>query len=132
MTKPDEEQMPKPVTHIGRTGNGNLYIGDINDDWFLALPLRESRPVYGPELLERCQKSEADKKEAETREHSRYLQYLALKERHEKQTEELVAAEAECLEQARLLGIGGERELALMAKLEAVEKERDRLIGEKR
>ncbi len=37
----------------------------------------------------------------------------------------LEAAEAECLEQARLNGMGSEREAALMAKLEAAEKERD-------
>lgn len=35
----------------------------------------------------------------------------------------LEAAETEVLEQARLLGIGGEKELALMAKLEAAEKD---------
>ena len=34
----------------------------------------------------------------------------------------LEAAESECLEQARLNGMGGEREAALMAKLEAAEK----------
>jgi len=39
----------------------------------------------------------------------------------------LEAAEAEALEEARLNGMGGERELALMAKLEAAEKERDQL-----
>ena len=37
----------------------------------------------------------------------------------------LEAAESECLEQARLNGMGGEREAALMAKLEAAEIERD-------
>ena len=37
------------------------------------------------------------------------------------------AAESECLEQARLNGMGSEREAALMAKLEAAEKERDDL-----
>ena len=37
----------------------------------------------------------------------------------------LEAAESDGLEQARLLGMGGEREAALMAKLEAAEKERD-------
>lgn len=37
----------------------------------------------------------------------------------------LEAAESECLEQARLNGMGSEREAALMAKLEAAEKERD-------
>ena len=37
----------------------------------------------------------------------------------------LEAAESECLEQARLNGMGGEREAALMAKLEAAERERD-------
>jgi len=37
----------------------------------------------------------------------------------------LEAAEAECLEQALLNGMGSEREAALMAKLEAAEKERD-------
>lgn len=37
----------------------------------------------------------------------------------------LEAAEAEALEEARLNGMGGEREAALMAKLEAAEKERD-------
>ena len=37
----------------------------------------------------------------------------------------LEAAEAECLEQARLNGMGSEREAALMAKLEAAEIERD-------
>jgi len=35
----------------------------------------------------------------------------------------LEAAEAECLEQALLNGMGSEREAALMAKLEAAEKE---------
>ena len=35
----------------------------------------------------------------------------------------LEAAESECLEQARLNGMGGEREAALMAKLEAAEKD---------
>ena len=48
-----------------------------------------------------------------------------------KQMEELLdrleRAESECLEQARLNGMGSEREAALMAKLEAVEKERDAL-----
>lgn len=39
----------------------------------------------------------------------------------------LEASEHECTEQARLNGIGAERELALMAKLEAAEKERDAL-----
>jgi len=39
----------------------------------------------------------------------------------------LEAAETEVLEQARLLGIGGEKELALMAKLEAAEKDAARL-----
>ena len=37
----------------------------------------------------------------------------------------LEAAESECLEQARLNGMGAEREAALLAKLEAAEKERD-------
>ena len=37
----------------------------------------------------------------------------------------LEAAESECLEQARLNGMGSEREAALMAKLEAAERERD-------
>ena len=37
----------------------------------------------------------------------------------------LERAESECLEQARLNGMGSEREAALMAKLEAAEKERD-------
>ena len=37
----------------------------------------------------------------------------------------LEVAESEALEQARLNGMGAERELALMAKLEAAEKERD-------
>ena len=37
------------------------------------------------------------------------------------------AAESECLEQARLNGMGSEREAALMAKLEAAERERDDL-----
>ena len=35
------------------------------------------------------------------------------------------ASESECLEQARLNGMGSEREAALIAKLEAAEKERD-------
>ena len=39
----------------------------------------------------------------------------------------LEAAEADALEQARLNGMGSEREAALMAKLEAAEKERDAL-----
>ena len=39
----------------------------------------------------------------------------------------LEAAESECLEQARLNGMGSEREAALMAKLEAAERERDDL-----
>ena len=37
----------------------------------------------------------------------------------------LEAAESECLEEARLNGVGSEREAALMAKLEAAEKARD-------
>ncbi len=39
----------------------------------------------------------------------------------------LEAAESDCLEQARLNGMGSEREAALLAKLEAAEKERDAL-----
>ena len=39
----------------------------------------------------------------------------------------LEEAESECLEQARLNGMGASREAALMAKLEAAEKERDAL-----
>ena len=39
----------------------------------------------------------------------------------------LEAAESDALEQARLNGMGSEREAALMAKLEAVEQERDAL-----
>lgn len=39
----------------------------------------------------------------------------------------LEAAEAEALEQARLNGMGSEREAALLSKLEAAEKERDAL-----
>ena len=39
----------------------------------------------------------------------------------------LEAAESDALEQARLNGMGSEREAALMAKLEAAEKERDEL-----
>ena len=42
----------------------------------------------------------------------------------------LEASEADALEQARLNGMGAERELALMAKLEAAEKERDELRTE--
>ena len=37
----------------------------------------------------------------------------------------LEVAESDCLEQARLNGMGASREAALMAKLEAAEKERD-------
>ena len=37
----------------------------------------------------------------------------------------LEEAESECLEQARLNGMGGEREAALMTRLEAAERERD-------
>ena len=39
----------------------------------------------------------------------------------------LEAAESDCLEQARQNGMGASREAALMAKLEAAEKERDAL-----
>ena len=42
----------------------------------------------------------------------------------------LERAEFKCLEQARLNGMGSEREAALMAKLEAAEKERDALSAE--
>ena len=42
-------------------------------------------------------------------------------------SDRLEAAESECLEQARLNGMGSEREAALMAKLEAAERERDDL-----
>ena len=42
-------------------------------------------------------------------------------------SERLEAAESDALEQARLNGMGGEREAALLAKLEAAEKERDAL-----
>jgi len=41
----------------------------------------------------------------------------------------LEAAEADALEQARLNGMGSEREAALMAKLEVAEKERDELLA---
>ena len=41
----------------------------------------------------------------------------------------LEAAESDALEQARLNGMGGEREAALMAKLEAAEKERESWKG---
>ncbi|MDX9718148.1 MAG: hypothetical protein RBT67_12325 [Thauera sp.] len=41
--------------------------------------------------------------------------------------ERLEAAESDALEQARLNGMGGEREAALLSKLEAAEKERDAL-----
>ena len=42
----------------------------------------------------------------------------------------LEAAESDALEQARLNGMGSEREAALMAKLEAAERERDALRAE--
>lgn len=42
----------------------------------------------------------------------------------------LEAAESDCLEQARMNGMGASREAALMAKLEAAEKERDELRAE--
>ena len=42
----------------------------------------------------------------------------------------LEAAESDGLEQARLNGMGGEREAALLSKLEAAEKERDALRAE--
>ena len=42
-------------------------------------------------------------------------------------SDRLEAAEAEALEQARLNGMGSEREAALLSKLEAAEKERDAL-----
>ena len=42
----------------------------------------------------------------------------------------LEEAESDALEQARMNGMGAERELALMAKLEAAEKERDELRTE--
>ena len=42
----------------------------------------------------------------------------------------LESAESDCIEQARLNGMGSEREAALMAKLEAAEKERDELRAE--
>jgi len=42
----------------------------------------------------------------------------------------LEAAESECLEQARLNGMGGEREAALMAKLEATEEDRSNFLVE--
>ena len=41
--------------------------------------------------------------------------------------ERLEAAESDALEQARLNGVGSEREAALMAKLKAAEEERDAL-----
>jgi hypothetical protein len=42
---------------------------------------------------------------------------------------ELVAAQAECLEQARLLGISGSREASLIARAEKAEAEVERLIA---
>lgn len=45
--------------------------------------------------------------------------------------ERLEAAEKDAIEQARLNGMGAERELALMAKLEVVEKERASLRADK-
>ena len=52
---------------------------------------------------------------------------LAAAEEIERLAARLEATESEALEQARLNGTGSEREAALMAKLEAAEKERDAL-----
>ena len=45
-------------------------------------------------------------------------------------SDRLEAAESEAIEQSRLNGMGAEREAALLAKLEAAEKERDALRAE--
>jgi len=50
---------------------------------------------------------------------------LAAADEIERLAARLEAAESEALEQARLNGMGSEREAALLAKLEAAEKERD-------
>ena len=52
---------------------------------------------------------------------------LAAAEEIERLAARLEATESEALEQARLNGMGSEREAALMAKLEAAERERDDL-----
>lgn len=58
--------------------------------------------------------------EQENREHAQTV--TALLRQQEKIEQELAEARRECIEQARLNGMGGERELRLMARLKEAQK----------
>ena len=87
-------------------------------------------PAASLELLDRLEAAESVLKDFGTtaQEVECWLErYRCIEREAEALRTRLEAAEADALEQARLNGMGGEREAALMAKLEAAEKERDAL-----
>ena len=84
------------------------------------------------ELLDRLEAAEAVLKDFGTtaQEVECWLErYRCIEREAEALRTRLEAAESDALEQARLNGVGGEREAALIAKLEAAEKERDTLLA---
>ena len=100
---------------------------DINE---LRQSLGAVQPEEVAELLDRLEAAEAVLKDFGTtaQEVECWLErYRSIEREAEALRTRLEAAEADALEQARLNGMGGEREAALMAKLEAAEKERDAL-----
>ena len=100
---------------------------DINE---LRQSLGAVQPEEVAELLDRLEAAESVLKDFGTtaQEVECWLErYRCIEREAEALRTRLEAAEADALEQARLNGMGGEREAALMAKLEAAEKERDAL-----
>ena len=103
---------------------------DINE---LRQSLGAVQPEEVAELLDRLEAAESVLKDFGTtaQEVECWLErYRCIEREAESLRTRLEAAEADALEQARLNGMGGEREAALMAKLEAAEKERDALRAE--
>lgn len=100
---------------------------DINE---LRQSLGAVQPEEVAELLDRLEEAESVLKAFGTtvQEVECWLErYRCIEREAEALRTRLEAAESDALEQARLNGMGGEREAALMAKLEAAEKERDAL-----
>jgi hypothetical protein len=106
------------------TSFGAVYLD--GDAKFIAA----ANPAAVSELLDRLEAAESVLKDFGTtaQEVECWLErYRCIEREAEALRTRLEAAEADALEQARLNGMGGEREAALMAKLEAAEKERDAL-----
>ena len=122
-----EDVQAAVVGHIDEDGN-TYPVATIDCDRYYAahqsLPLAKfyaaANPAAITELLDRLEAAEKDiaiKEEV-------IDSLAAVVKRLDAQCD---AAEAEAIEQARLNGMGSEREAALLSKLEAAEKERDEL-----